>query len=172
MRYPVDGRRWRSAGFTLIELVMVIIAISMLAAVAVDKLLYYQERAEKAMVDATLESVKMGLRIRMAELISSNHASDLLQLERENPMRWMEEPPAGYAGEYAVPAKPGSWYYSTPQKELVYLPNSTAYLDTGQNKDNKELRFRVVLRYEAEASGTSGAIVGLTLAPTSGYRWF
>jgi len=171
MRYLSAEGRWRSAGFTLIELIMVIIVISTLAGVAIDKLLYYQERAEKAMVDATLESVKMGLRIRMAELVSSNRASELPQLESENPMRWMEEPPTGYAGEYAAPVKPGSWYYATPKNELVYMPSSTSHLDIGQNKD-KELRFRVALRYEIEPSGTSGAIVGLTLVSTRGYRWF
>jgi hypothetical protein len=150
---------------------MVIVVVSTLAGVAIEKLLYYQERAEKAVFDATLEAMKMGLRIRMAELVSSNRAAELPQLERENPMRWMDEPPAGYAGEYAAPAKPGSWYYASSERELIYVPSSTSYLDTGQYKE-RELRFRVVLHYEVEPSGTGGAIIGIALAPIRAYRWF
>lgn len=178
MRTQRSFRRPAGAGFTMIELMVVIIVVSLLGTVAADRLFYYRERAEKAMVDSTLELVKMGLRIRMAELVASNRTTELPQLERINPIRWMEEPPAGYVGEYVAPAKQGSWYYSTPQNELIYLPSSTSYLETGQITANganglKELRFRVVLRYQSE-NPTPGvrSITGIGLAPSKPYKWF
>jgi len=170
MALPQKNRVGAAGGFTLIELIVVIIVISVLGTLAADRLFYYRERAEKAMVDSTLELVKMGLRIRMAELVVSNRSTELPQLARENPMRWMEEPPAGYAGEYVTPAKPGNWYYASRENELIYLPSSTSYLDTGQKK--KELRFRVELRYQIESAGQGRSIVGITLASINGYKWF
>lgn len=164
----------RRGGFTLIELVVVIVVVSTLVGVAIDKLLYYQERAEKAVLDATLESVKMGLRIRMAELIVSNRTSELPQLERENPMQWLSEPPASYAGVDTA-AKPGNWFYATKEKELAYVPKSSSYLEGGQisgQRDKTELRFKVELRYQAPTEGGGRAIVGITLVPTRAYKWF
>ena len=158
-------------GFTLIELIVVITVISTLAAVAMERLLYYQERAEKAVMDYTLEAVKMGLRIRMAELIIANRTAELPQLDRENPVTWLSEPPAGYAGEYVSPPKPGNWYFASKDHELVYVPNSRAYLDTG-NADVKELRFRALLRYEPGAAAGAKTVVGVTVLPTREYKWF
>lgn len=164
-------RRSGAVGFTLIELIVVIVVISVLATLAADRLFYYRERAEKAMMDETLELVKMGLRVRMAELVVSNRSTEIPQLQRQNPMRWMDEPPAGYAGEYVKPAKPGSWYYATEKNELIYVPSSTSYLDTGPNND-KELHFRVAIRFQSEQSGGGRAMAGIGLAPTKHYRWF
>ena len=171
MRSPQKKRSGAASGFTLIELIVVIIVISVLGTLAADRLCYYRERAEKAMVDSTVELVKMGLRIRMAELVASNRSTELPQLARENPVRWLDEPPAGYAGEYTAPGKPGNWYYASQENELIYLPSSTSYLDTGQNK-KKELRFRVELRYQIESAGQGRSIVGITLASINGYKWF
>src|SRR5471030_546096 len=83
-----------AAGFTMIELILVIVLVSVLAVTAIDRLFYYQERAEKAAVEATLAALKMGLRIRLAELTVTNKQNLAAELERENPVRWLDEPPA------------------------------------------------------------------------------
>ena len=167
----IRNSQFKQTGFTLIELIVVIIVVSTLATVATERLLYYQERAEKAVVDYTLEAVKMGLRIRMAELIAANRTAELPQLGRENPMRWMAEPPPGYAGEYLKPGRPGSWYFASREHELVYVPNNRSYLEFTVPRDDKELRFQVDLRYETNPAGGE-AIVGITLLPTRHYKWF
>lgn len=177
--HRLTGRRtlrdWRrpSRGFTLIELVVVICIVSVLATVAADRILYFQERAEKAAMDATLAAVKMGLQIRLAELIIANRQMAASQLEREDPMRWLAEPPRDYLGEYRVPTKPGSWYFAADTAGLIYVPNNTKYLQLNQS-DKVELRFRVKLYYdEIEISGNKvRSLTGVGLLPVKPFRWF
>lgn len=168
---PWMPRRPRPAGFSLLELALVVIVVSVLATVAMGRFLYYQERAEKAAMESTLALVRMGLQMRLAELIVTNRQALAVQLARENPMQWLDPPPAVYRGEYSVSAKSGYWYYAAAGHELVYLPTSTAYLDTGQ-AGLQQLRFRVVLRFEKNAVVAQSAAIGISLAPSREYTWF
>ena len=98
----------RTAGFTVLELIAVIVLISLVLSAGVERLLYYEERAEKASMESTLAAVKTGLQVRLAELLLTNHQSAVSELETQNPMRWLIEPPANFGGDYRVPAKSGS----------------------------------------------------------------
>ena len=174
---PADGQpatrnsRCFAAGFTLFELIVVICVAGVIAVIATDRFLYLEERAEKAAMERVLAGIKMGLQIRMAEMLMTNQQPRVAVLETENPLHWLQEPPANYAGEYAAPAKPGYWYYAAPEHALAYLPNNSAYLDTGQS-GSKELWFRIAIRYETSAV-TGGRIpAGIGLAPVQGYKWF
>jgi len=164
--------RCKLHGFTLLELIIVIIVVSTIASVALNRFLYYQERAERAMMESNLEMVKMGLRIHMAELIASNHAERLLDLERDNPMRWLSEPPVGYAGEYVTSVKTGNWYFASKEHELVYVPHSKAYLEMKGDTDGKELRFRAVLQYESNSVTGTKVPAGITVIPVNEFKWF
>jgi len=154
-------------GFTLLELIVVITIISALLAVALDRFLYYQERAEQAVMNADLEAIKMGLRIRMVQLIASGHGELVPALESENPMQWLEQPPSGYLGEYAVPAKPGSWYFSSEKHEIIYVPKSRLHLIGGAG-DDQELYFRSLLTHEQDGK----RIAGITMVPVTPFQWF
>ncbi len=161
------------AGWTLIELVIVFLVISLLSVAAIDRFLYYQERAEKVTMEATLAAIKMGLQIRLAELIIANRQMAAAELEQENPMRWLDEPPANYVGEYRAPPKAGNWYFAAGTRQLVYVPNSTSYLQWGK-PDSSELRFQVGLRYnEIETTGGKTRVLeGIAIVPAQAYRWF
>ncbi|MDB5807981.1 MAG: hypothetical protein JWN94_103 [Betaproteobacteria bacterium] len=156
-------------GFTLIELILVISIISALSVFASDRFLYWQERAEKAAMESVLSGVKMGVQIRMAEMMATNRM-DVRELETENPIRWLQDRPSTYAGDYGPPLTGGSWYYSTGEHELVYVLNNRAYLETDGGK--KELRFRVSVRQEVDARLAAKTVAGVTLAPVSRYKWF
>jgi prepilin-type N-terminal cleavage/methylation domain-containing protein len=159
------------AGFTLIELILVLIVISVLGVTALDRFRYYQERAEKAAMEATLAAFKMGLQLQLAELIVTNKQMAVAQLERENPMRWLQEPPGNYLGEYTTPTQPGNWYYAMNEHELVYAPNNSAYLDTRRSA-NKELRFRVAIRYAFDATTGRKTPSGASIVQTREFKWF
>lgn len=161
--------RRHAPGFTLVELVVVLVIVSVLAAVAVERLFYYQERAEKVAMLANLEAFKMGLRIQVAELVTTNRADRIATLEAVNPVTWMEQPPTGWMYAYQGPAQPGSWSYATDTHELVYLPLNSRFLSTAG--PGKDLRFKVVLKFGPNGAG-GRAVQAATLAPTKPYQWF
>jgi prepilin-type N-terminal cleavage/methylation domain-containing protein len=158
-------------GFTLIELTVVIVVISLLFLAAAERFLYWEERAEKAAMESVLAAVKMGLQIRAAELMMSNRPSAVAALQIENPMRWLDQPPSNYAGDMDVAAKPAYWYYDAKDHELVYSPKSNSYLETGQSA-SKELRFRVTVLREANAADGGGMLVRVSVLPVREYKWF
>jgi general secretion pathway protein G len=167
------GVRNGPRGFTVLELVLVFIVVGIAGIIAANRFLYYQELAEKATMDATLASFKMGLQIRSAELAISNNQSQAGGLERENPVRWLAEPPAHYAGEYPAHPQAGHWYFDAKDAALVYVPNNTRYLQLSATA-NSELRFRVKLKYDVVQTPAGGARMpaGISIVATPEYRWF
>lgn len=162
-RMPLSTRH-KSSGFTLMELLISVVLISVFAAVLIDRLLYYQERAEKAAVEYVLETVRMGMRLRMAELMIGGRGHEIPAMTRDNPMNWMDKTPSGYVGEYRDP-KPGHWYFAAKSGELIYLPVNRRYL-AGVGSDIRELRFKI------SVTGRPSGNVGLALQPVVPYRWF
>ena len=86
-------RPWRR-GFTLVELLVVIIVASATGTVFLERLRLYQELAEKAAMESTVRLIKTGLQIRLAELIVTNRQGQAAELETEDPTRWLEARPA------------------------------------------------------------------------------
>lgn len=163
----------RHRGFTLIELVVVIVIISVLATVALRRLTVYQELAEKTAMESTLSTIKTGLQIRLAELIIANRQSEAKRLENGNPMQWLAEEPANYGGVYHQAAESGNWYYDERQHELVYVVHTGEFLTVEAAGDGKQLRFRTkVLRSHIETGGAKiETVTGVTLVPVYPYHW-
>jgi type II secretory pathway pseudopilin PulG len=165
----------RQIAFTLIELSLVIVVISVIGIVAADRLHYYQELAEKVAIDATLASVNMGLRIQLAVLTASNRRNIASSLEHENPLRWLEQLPSNYGGEYQPSPRSGNWYFAKDTSELVYVPRNASYLRWEQPAAAAgELRFAARVRYD-EMEATAGTLKvpsGISIVTLTAYRWF
>lgn len=117
-----DERR----GFSLLELVIVIIIISLLTVVAIDRLLRLRFEAERVMVDSMLSGLRSALYIEFAGAAVRGRADAVAAAAAgSNPMKLLAERPDTYAGEYAAadPAAvaPGSWYFDTRDRTLVYV---------------------------------------------------
>jgi hypothetical protein len=152
---------------------VVVVIVSVLAAVALQRLAVYQELAERAAVEATLRIVKTGLQLRLADLIIGNRQADAGVLERDDPMRWLAEKPANYGGDYRTPPRPGVWYYDRSRGELVYVASRGEFLEVEPVDGVKQIRFRVRLLKDVVHFGgmTAESVTGITLVPVTPYRW-
>jgi general secretion pathway protein G len=157
----------------MLELVIVIAIYSALIGVLLTRLNYYQELAEKAAMESTVRVIKTGLQIRLAELIITNRQGEAARLEAEDPMQWLDQKPANYAGSYREPPEPGAWYFDASERQLVYVVNTGNRLDLDAASRAKQIRFRArLLKDKIQFGGaTIESVTGVTLAPVVPYRW-
>lgn len=167
-------------GFTRFDLVVSVTLYLLFTFGLLFVFSYYEELGESAAVSLTLRNMSTGLRYRMAEMAIRQGVENYRPLLSENPVNWLEKPPAGYVGERygeAADADTGIWYFDIQTRALAYRPRHHRYLqvDAGGEKQ-PELRFRVLGQTRA------GTIVwterpdlpveGVRLEPTTKYRWF
>jgi len=95
------------------------------------------------------------------------------QLEAGDPMQWLAEKPANYAGAYRQPAERDNWYYDERRRELAYVVNSGDFLEIEATDGQKQIRFRIQLLADyLEFGGTRvKSVTGVTLVPVRPYRW-
>jgi prepilin-type N-terminal cleavage/methylation domain-containing protein len=160
-------------GFSLLEFSVVAVVLVVLSGVFLERLTYYQEAAERARFESELQIFKTGLQLRMAELISTNREQQIRQLETENPLRWLDQKPAYYAGEYPLSPESGAWYFDSVARELVYVVNQDRFLSVENPVKPKQLRFRVRVNYQPvdAPGGRIRGLAGVTLEPVSLFRW-
>lgn len=112
-------------GFSLIELLIVIIVISLLLLVAIDKLLVWRLEAERMAVQSVLGGLKSALHIEVAGAVARGQHDRLVKAQGSNPMWRLSERPDNYAGEFYGPDpaifEPGTWYFDTRDRVLVYV---------------------------------------------------
>ena len=176
----IASRTALSLGFSLIELIVVVCLVAIFVAVAGNRLRLYQEAAEKASVQWTVAAMQSGLQLQVAALLIKGDAKGILALQAANPVRFLEHPPAGYAGEFSQPVPSlsgGSWYFDRPRGELVYVPDLRAHLrvegTTGESSDGGPLRFRTRIDYEPTGvRGAAGGFRAAGILPLASYAWF
>ncbi len=166
-------------GFSLFELLVVIVIVSILMVIAISRLLVLQVDAERVVMESTVGAMRSGLGIKVAESIVRQNVVGLPAYEGSNPMDFLAEVPGNYLGEmegtdpYGL--EKGSWYFDKPARTLVYIVDNTGYFSGGMD-DPPRARFKVRLVY-ADTNGNgiydSGidSIEGLRLAVLEPYKW-
>jgi len=168
-----------SKGFTLLELIVVIIVISILVGELLKRAPYYQEQAEKTVVEQTAVAMQTSLTMRVASLMVHGAVTEkeLKALAADNPINWLQSKPNNYAGEFFNPApdtvKPGQWMFDLKSRDLIYVVDLSGHFTPGKD-GRKWIRFHVKFEYETSPGGAAGGNKGLTSAlfePTERYHW-
>jgi prepilin-type N-terminal cleavage/methylation domain-containing protein len=168
------GPERRARGFTLFELVVVIMIFAVIVTLLLERLAHYHELLERAAMQSTLKGIKTGLQVRLAELIIANREGEAGSLETQDPIQWLDDGrPANYGGAYQEPARPGTWYFDAHGRELVYVVNTGERLEIDGAGAPKQLRFHVrLVRGPVQLPGGAvERISGVALAPVQPYRW-
>lgn len=167
-----------AAGFTLLELVIVIAILSTLVTIAITRFLALQVDAERVAMDTMLGTLRSALGIKVAELIVKQELGGLGTLAGSNPMERLAEVPSNYLGAFsnADPSalKSGSWYFDQASKTLVYLVRNADYFSGGLDNPARA-RFTVSLLYrDRNGNGiydVGEALEGVRLAAVEPYAW-
>ncbi len=175
------GRRRQPGhfGFSLFELLVVIVIVSILMVIAISRLLALQVDAERVVMESTIGALRSALGIKVAESIVKQKVSALPAYEGSNPMNLLAEVPGNYLGEMegtdSYTLEKGSWYFDKPARTLVYIVDNTGYFSGGMDNPPRA-RFKIRLVYtDADGNGVfdNGVdpIEGLQLAVLESYKW-
>ena len=160
---------------SLAELVACISLIGVFAGLLLDRMLYYQEAAEKAVMELEATKLKLALQVHVGDLIARNRALDYSQIARENPMGWLDRPPVGYRGEFdgdvSAELPKGSWFFDRSNAEVVYLVKLDRNLQPGSGM-RARVRWRIKLVRPEGAAARDGTVIGMQLVLVEPYRWF
>ncbi|MDH3614698.1 MAG: prepilin-type N-terminal cleavage/methylation domain-containing protein [Gammaproteobacteria bacterium] len=143
-----NASRTASPGFSLLELIVVIVIISILVAVALDRLLPYIDEAERIGVLTFESQIKSTLMVAAAKRIAGGKAASISELDGSNPMHLMLETPDNYVGELrgydknSVPRR--NWYFDLNTRRLVYrIGRRFSWSDDNESMNNPEFEVRV-----------------------------
>ena len=155
----------RHEGFTLIELVIIIIVLGILAAVAIPKLFNVTQAAEEASVDTMVSSLESAMSMYVAKQLLNGQPISV-----HNPFTNLSNTPSNYNGEQAAvtPANTpdGTWTFRTTGNWIMYNPKANI---TGGWTSGGE-RF-IIYQVQVVTDGSDTVGVKLTTTPAYTYSW-
>jgi prepilin-type N-terminal cleavage/methylation domain-containing protein len=168
--------RRHSRGFTLLELVVVVIAVGILTGVALERLLPLVGRAQRAAFLDVQRELQSSLLLAAAERITSGEAATIPELAAANPMSLLLTPPANYLGVLdATAVPPATWYFDAKAGWLAYRVGSyTRFVAKDGPKDRIELRVAFVFEDRDQDGAFDAAgdrFGGLRLESLHPYDW-
>jgi general secretion pathway protein G len=171
----MKAARATGQGFSLIEFLVVVVVVSIVSAILLDRVKFYQQQAEKTTMEATASAIQAALHMRMAGYLASGRNLEIARLVNENPIDWLARKPDNYAGAFdglgASDVPEGSWYFDLTDRTLVYrVRYGRAFVPDRDGK--KEVRYRASVEYGqlGDTPGLTGLKV-LEFRPTRAYHW-
>ena len=112
-------------GFSLLELLIVLVIVSVLVVVAIERLLVLRFEAERTMVQTVIGAMRSALYIEFAGAAAKGELRRMDVARGSNPMALLAERPEGYVGEFYGPDpavfEAGTWYFDLRDRAIVYL---------------------------------------------------
>jgi prepilin-type N-terminal cleavage/methylation domain-containing protein len=162
-------------GFSLFEIVVVVLLVGVFMTFAVDRMLRIQIDAERVSVQHVIASLKGAVNLQAAEMVVSKGISSIKSLENTNPMNYLQELPYNYlgakndrqAGDYPL----ASWYYDPLLSILVYKVKNINYF-VSSIPGTPRIRLKVEAIYNEEVSNSGNKKVrGIRLNRMEDYSW-
>ncbi len=166
----------QGGGFTLLGLLVEIIIIGAVTLVLLERLMYYQEYAEKTVMEVTIRNIRNGLQLRIADLMMHDNMKEVGGLLNENPIVWLDAPPPNYLGVLKVLKNTtiprGCWYFDVERKELVYLPNHRRFFESGFGGD-EAIRYQTSAMKYSQGKDKDHILMpeGIALNLVNPYKW-
>ena len=164
-------------GFSLLELLVVIIIISTLLGFAIEKLLKLQVQAERSTMEAMIGTLQSAIALTISEHIAKDRIPELRNYLNSNPMALLSNTPINYLGSYDTsPAnpEPASWWFEQKNHELVYFVLNNDYFSTDSGQ-SRHAKFKITAVYDD--NNTNGqfdrgdTLKGIRLKPVTKYQW-
>lgn len=168
-----------SRGFTLIELIIVIIIIVTLMGLFMNRMMFYQEQAEKVAMDGVVGAIQSALILQYGQILTRGKPSDLVALTQDNPMNWLQKKPNNYVGEFYEPTPlsvdSGNWVFDLKSRDLIYLVRNAGHFKPGRDGKNW-IRFHAATLYEPSRlpslRNAAPELTGILFEPIEPYSWF
>jgi general secretion pathway protein G len=169
----------RLCGASKFEFSLIVALIGIFAAFLLNRLAYYEEQAEKAMMESTASTIKSALRIQMSKLMIAGRVQDYALLAQQNPLDWLEQKtgkdddPNGNL----IPDKSvlDAWSFDPVSRALIYSVKHGDYF-VPDSAGLKRVRWKVRVITDAavpnDESHGSQLVTGLSLELVEPYQWF
>jgi prepilin-type N-terminal cleavage/methylation domain-containing protein len=136
----------RQAGFSLLELAIVVSVIGILAATLLSRVTMYRDQAEEVARENVLGTLRSALSMKAGQLVAQGRAGEVSKLLTMNPMDLLAQKPANYIGEVYSPQNVkisrGNWFFNRKQLLLVYIAGTGA---TNQVADSDRFEYKIEL---------------------------
>ena len=165
-------------GFTLLEMVIVIVLIGFLGVIVLDRVWKYRVYAEEAAVTAVIGNIRSALGLEIAKLTVRGQSHKIINLQNTNPMDLLSQTPHNYIGTINNPATletSGIWYYDKNKHILSYIvnfPESFKSNIKGRMRTRHKIKLIFTDRnHNNKYDKYSDDITGIDLVALEHYRW-
>lgn len=154
----------RPRGFTLLELIIVIILVALLFLTAYNRLMPLRGDAEAAHVTTVIGNLRSALGLAASERVMTDGVGALEELAGIDPVTLLQQVPDNYIGTAGASIPPGSWYFEPDARELRYRVRYPRYLEGAPNAP-------VDLAWRVRVIGEAGKPAGVHLAALDEIGW-